>query len=207
MNSYVLVYHCGGDMGSGADFRAQQQLGPQDLHLFVINGISHSGKDEIVKHIISEMYEQYCWRGVLISSVDEVKAAAITLGWDEIRDETGRLFLSTLKDLSTKFYNGPMKYMRNRILQFQKLNRGGVIFLMIREPEEISKFVTEFPKTKTIYMQRDGMHVYGNHADQNVANYSYDITIYNNGSLEELREKAKLFASQLAKGELLQSEY
>lgn len=194
-------------MGSGADYRNIQRIGPQDLHLFVLNGSAHSGKNSFSDFVCKNLQDKHRWATADVSSVDKVKEAAILLGWDEVKDETGRKFLSDLKDLSTKSFNGPMKYMRNRIKDFQVLHGGGCIFLHIRESSEIYAFLQEFPKAKTIIMKREGLHIPNNHADQNVENYTYDITVYNNEGLPELRDKARLFSEQLAKGELLQREY
>lgn len=194
-------------MGSGADFREIQKLGPQDLHLFVINGQNRAGKDSFAGFVCDMLKANYGWNVYEMSSVDKVKEAATILGWDGIKDETGRLFLSDLKDMSTSRYNGPMKYMCNKIQDFQTLYGGGFIVVHVREPSEITKFVQEFPKAKTILVKRNGLIAANNHADQNVENYTYDITVYNNEGLQELRDKARLFSTQLATGELLQREY
>lgn len=194
-------------MGSGADYRAVQKLGPQDLHLFVINGQNRVGKNSFTGFVCDMLKANYGWNVYEMSSVDKVKEAAILLGWDGIKDETGRLLLSDLKDMSTERCNGPMKYMRSKINDFQALYGGGFIVAHIREPSEITKFLQEFPKTKTILVKRDGSIAANNHADQNVENYTYDITVSNNEGLQELRDKARLFSTQLATGELLQSEY
>lgn len=194
-------------MGSGADYRNMQRIGPQDLHLFVINGQNHAGKNSFAGFVCDMLKANHGWYVYEMSSVDKVKEAARLLGWDGVKDETGRLFLSNLKDMSTKFYNGPMMYMRKKIQDFRALYGGGFIISHIREPDEVGAFVREFPKAKTILVKRDGIIAANNHADQNVENYTYDITVYNNEGLPELRDKARLFSEQLAKGELLQREY
>jgi dephospho-CoA kinase len=56
---------------------------------------------------------------------------------------------------------------------------------------------------KTILMKRDSVkHITSNMADENVFNYDYDIVIENNGTLEELKEKAKLFVNDLKNNDL-----
>lgn len=194
-------------MGSGADKKNLDKLDEHLYYIFVINGYPLSGKDSFAKNLSLCLKEKY-WQCNDYSSVDEIKEAATLLGWDGVKDEKNRLFLSKLKDMGTIYFNSPLKYMQRMVVEFKEKYSKGVIIFHIREPEEIFKFKEIYPETKTIFMKRNNkQEVYGNHADQNVENYTYDITIHNNEGLQELRDKARLFSTQLATGELLQSEY
>lgn len=153
---------------------------------YIINGYPRSGKDAFVDFVRQEL-KQYNINCHCISSVDKVKEAAYTLGWDGIKDKKGRTFLSTLKDISTDYYDGPMKYMGACI------SEGDVHFFMIREPKEIKKFVDEYPNTRTLFVVRDVEKNFDNHADCNVERYVYDHIIENNGSLDDFRNLAKEF--------------
>ena len=74
-----------------------------------------------------------------------------------------------------------------------------ILFIHIREPEEIGRAVTAFG-AKTLLMHREGhKDITSNYSDANVYNYTYDYVINNDGTLEELIEKAKKFAEQLRK--------
>lgn len=194
-------------MGSGADKKNLAKLDEALYYIFVLNGYPMSGKDSFAKNLSLCLKEKH-WQCNDYSSVDEIKMAAALLGWDGVKDERSRLFLATLKDMGTKYFNSPMQYMQRMVAEFKEKYPKGVMIFHIREPEEISRFKELFPEAKTIFMARNNkQEAYGNHADQNVENYTYDITVYNNEGLPELRDKARLFSEQLAKGELLQREY
>lgn len=148
--------------------------------LFIINGSACAGKDTFVIQCRNHLVENNSCRLVHnISSVDKVKEAASLLGWDGVKDERGRKFLSDLKDLSTVVYSGPFNYMKFCVEVLD-----GIIFFHIREPAEIAKFVRTFPQTKTIFIKRDSAKVPNNHADQEVDLYNYDFYIENDGTIE-----------------------
>ena len=50
-------------------------------------------------------------------------------------------------------------------------------------------------------MQRGSAIIYGNHADDNVNNYQYDIVIDNSRGLDELNQEAQLFVETWIEGE------
>jgi transcriptional regulator of NAD metabolism len=85
------------------------------------------------------------------------------------------------------------------------LNFPRILFLHIREPEEIEKAVKKFEEynAKTILVKRDSVkHITSNMADENVFNYDYDIVINNNGSLEDLRNKVVCFFNDFLNDDL-----
>lgn len=157
------------------------------MKTFVINGLPRSGKDSFVD-FVTIIAEQYNIIVKNISSVDQVKKAAVLLGWDEEKNDIGRKFLSDLKDLSTVNYNGPLNYMKSCLTDGH-----AVYFFMIREPAEIHKFIKEIPDTKTICVRGKGENKFTNHADQNVSEFDYDIYIDNTGNLNWLAKKANEF--------------
>ena len=94
----------------------------------------------------------------------------------------------------------PLNDMKRYVKDFMDCgnsnNDNRILFLHIREPEEIAKAVNEFKEydVKTILVKRDSVkHITSNMADENVYNYEYDIVIDNSGTLEELKEKANCF--------------
>jgi hypothetical protein len=157
-------------------------------NLFILNGAGTCGKDTFVD-FVREFLTVPCY---CISSVTKVKEAALVLGWDGVKDEKGRKFLSDLKDLSTEAYEGPLRYMEACIS-----DQPAVYFFMVREPVEIAKFVGLYPEMKTIHMTRPNNEVvnFNNHADNNAHNYHYDVQVYNDGTLDDLKEKARIFAN------------
>ena len=159
-----------------------------DKHIYIINGTGGSGKDTLC-NIVADKYERNNFQVRSISSVDQVKECAKILGWDGVsKNENDRKFLSDLKDLATRYCDSPFKYEYKRILEFMGSSMPGILFIHIREPEEIAKLVLTFPVIETIYVVNDNIpKITSNHADANTSNYEYDHYIYNNGTLEEYK--------------------
>ena len=74
-----------------------------------------------------------------------------------------------------------------------------IVFIDAREPDDIDRLKQTF-YCLTVLIKRGGQKEYGNHADDDVFNYNYDIVIENNGTLDELRDSAEEFV-KMTKGE------
>lgn len=180
--------------------------------VFIINGSGGVGKDEFVKMVSNSKYKhellgestdrkKRVYKQVYevgnYSSVSKVKEIAKIIGWDGSKSERDRKFLSDLKLLTTEYNDMPLKDMKEFVISFMNnkhLSR--IVFLHIREPEEIAKAINEFKEynAKSILVKRDSVkHITSNMADEGVYNYEYDIVIDNSGTLEELKEKANCF--------------
>ena len=74
----------------------------------------------------------------------------------------------------------------------------GVVFIMCREPKESERFEREL-NAKSVLIQRASVEFeqQSNHADSEVLNHKYDYIIENNGTVDELKEKAKGFLKNL----------
>lgn len=167
--------------------------------IFIINGSGGVGKDEFIEMTKLATSNQNVRIGNY-SSVTKVKEIARIIGWNGKKSERDRKFLSDLKLLTTEYNNMPLNDMKkyaNNFMNIVDKDDARILFLHIREPEEIAKAVKEFKehyKVKTILVKRDAIkHITSNMADENVYNYNYDIVINNNGTLEDLKEKAKCF--------------
>lgn len=163
--------------------------------IFIINGSGRVGKDTFVKFITIEMAQiTKKIRSVEnVSSVDEIKNIARMLGWKGGKSEKDRRFLSDLKVLTSKYNGFPFKSIKSKVEEFRQDDTTNILFLHIREPEEIQRAVDEFG-AKTILIKRDNVkHITSNMADKNVFNYEYDYVIENNGTKEEFKEKAREF--------------
>ena len=162
--------------------------------IFIINGSGGSGKDTFVS-LVRECMEERLNQNNLVdnfSSVDKVKEIAKIIGWDGKKTEKDRKFLSDLKLLCTEYNNMPFKSMQEKVEEF-KNDDAEFLFLHIREPEEIEKAKKAF-NAETILIIRDNIEqITSNMADKNVRDYNYDIVIYNNDTLEELKCKAMKF--------------
>ena len=90
----------------------------------------------------------------------------------------------------------PFKDLQNKVNEFQENNYIRFLFLHIREPEEIERAKKEF-NAKTILIKRDSVEqITTNMADKNVFNYEYDFIILNDGTLDELKRKARIFIAK-----------
>ena len=170
--------------------------------IFIINGSGGVGKDsfiDMVNFAESRILNKHIKIGNY-SSVSKVKEIAKIIGWTGAKTERDRKFLSDLKLLTTEYNNMPLNDMKEYADYFLNVPKDDarILFLHIREPEEIAKAVNEFKEynVKTILVKRDSVkHITSNMADENVYNYNYDIVINNSGTIEDLKEKAKYFLS------------
>ena len=170
------------------------------MKYFIINGRPRSGKDTFVNFCLEELGAL----GKLISTVDFVKEIAVRCGWDRTKTPKNRKFLSDLKDLLTNWGDVPYKKTLQEIdmfkfdLDYWDVSDKGVVFIMCREPKEIERFEREL-NAKSVLIQRASVEFeqQSNHADSEVLNHKYDYIIENNGTIDELKEKAKEFLKNL----------
>lgn len=171
-----------------------------DKQIFVINGSGGVGKDTFVKLVSTELNDRLKRFHTVVnfSSVDKVKEVAKEIGWDGKKSEKDRKFLSDLKMLTSEYCDMPFKSIENKVSDFRKNDENKLLFLHIREPEEIKRVVNEFG-AKTILIIRDSVkHITSNMADENVFNYNYDFVIKNNGTIDDLNRKVKQFVQEVA---------
>lgn len=170
------------------------------MKIVVINGAATAGKSSFVelcaKHIT--------WCGEA-STIDFAKKIAMECGWNGKKDSKSREFLSNLKDVLTAYNDTPYKKVEGAARVFEHDveyygfdTESAVFFIHCREPQEISKIVKRMD-AKTLYIKRDSAEkiLPSNHADADVANYEYDYTIENNGTIDELEQKAIQFLHTL----------
>lgn len=159
--------------------------------VIIINGTGGSGKDTFVE-FCSEFANV-----TNISSVDKVKEAAkILVGWNGEKDEKSRKLLVDLKQLSIEYNNSPTKYINEQYEKFVK-NDSELLFIHIREIAEIEKIKTLLnAKTLLIRNPRVAL-ITSNNSDGNVYNYNYDYVLENDGTLEDLKQKAKGFVKEI----------
>ena len=138
-----------------------------------------------------------------ISTVDFVKEVATMCGWDGTKTPENRKFLSDLKDALTEWGDVPLKKVVTTVCactgaaKFCGTNNKSVTFIHCREPKEIDKLLKEFEQydATTLLIRRVAAESVEqiNHADNDVLNYSYDYTIYNDSTLSWLRNEAVVF--------------
>lgn len=159
--------------------------------LVIINGTGGSGKDTFVEFVskYSKVFN--------FSSIDKVKEIATLIGWDGKKSEKDRKFLSDLKQLTTEYNDMPFRSIVDAISSFQKSDYE-IMFIHIREPEEIKRVVTKF-HAKTLLIKREKLaNITTNSGDANVDQYDYDYIIWNT-TLEDFEKQAIHFIDQLKK--------
>lgn len=156
--------------------------------IVVINGTGGSGKDTFV-HECEKFTHVYNY-----SSVDCIKAVASNLGWRGDKSDEGRKFLSDLKRLSAQYNDWPYRRTRMNAGYFLYTNETDkIMFVHIREPEEIQRFVDEFSAVTLLITNSKVEPIETNLSDGRVGCYKYDYVIDNSGSLEDLNKKAHRF--------------
>ena len=172
------------------------------MKIICINGMPLSGKDSFCEYAFKN-------RGLVyyFSTVEEVKKVARAVGWNGIKDEKGRKFLSDLKDAMTAYNDFPFKSTMNKIRKKMLLlnsyddpvwSKDAIFFIHVREPEEIRRWETEY-NAKSLLVRRPDIEerYYGNHADDDIFDYDYDYEIRNYGTKEEWETIAIQFVDDL----------
>ena len=170
------------------------------MKIVIINGKGGCGKDTFVT-MCRDVLDTT--KILNISTVDFVKEVAEYCGWDGTKTPENRKFLSDLKDVLTQWNDIPLKKICQEIKAWQHLwiasgdYNKAVVFIHCREPKEIDKLLKEFEQydAKTLLIRRTAAESVEqiNHADNEVFNYSYDYTIYNDNTLSWLRNEAMVF--------------
>lgn len=167
--------------------------------IFILNGSGGVGKDtfvSFVKAYVTSIKNDFAIGHT--SSINYIKDVAYNIGWSGEKDEKGRKFLSDIKMALSAYDDSPYERVKRNILHFLDDDRfiNGVLFIDIREPEEIERAKREFG-AKTILIKSDRVeHVTSNMADAGVFDYEYDIVIENNGTLEDLFDTAIKFSKE-----------
>ena len=157
--------------------------------IVIINGTGGCGKDTFVD-ICSKYKKVYNF-----SSIDSLKEIARIIGWNGSKSDKDRKFLSDLKKLTTEYNDFAFNNIKDAINNFNNSN-DELMFIHIREPEEIKKVVDKF-KVKTLLIKRENQElIKTNNSDAFVLNYNYDYIIINT-TLEEYENKALNFIKEL----------
>ena len=161
-------------------------------YIFIINGTGGSGKDTFVEFID----KNFPGKVENFSSVTKIKEIATIIGWNGQKTEKDRKFLSDLKALCGEYNNLPLRSMSEKVDDFLKSDKT-VLFLHIREPEEIEIAKLLF-NAKTILINRSNIPIIeSNASDRDVNNYDYDYYIYNDGTLKDFEHSAIDFMNSL----------
>lgn len=169
---------------------------------YILNGVSTAGKDTFVN--MCKGYDDHKIFCVQFSSVDWIKAMAYKLGWDGKKDEKGRNLLSGLKHLLTEYDDIPFKKTVKQVRFWTEPDEMNIpdnvsdyeytlVFIDVREPEEIDKYKKEFNAKTILIRNPEAEAKITNESDVDVLNYDYDYVIWNDSTLYALKKKAKDF--------------
>ncbi len=148
----------------------------------VINGRGGVGKDTLCEHAAKHF--RVCNR----SSITPIKELARLCGWEGEKTDAARRFLAELKAAAVAYNDYPTRWVYAEYEKFLR-SEEEILFVHIREGEEIAKFVERTGgAAKTLLIRADTRmpkHAYGNPADDGVEQYDYDYYFDNDGGREE----------------------
>lgn len=158
--------------------------------IIIVNGQGGVGKDafcDAAAQVVS------C---KAVSSIDAIKRIARKGGWAGEKTDSARKLLSDLKLAFSAYNDLPFEKMMLEVKRFVSMDDYCTLFVHIREPKEIEKFkksASEFCPCITLLITRPQVErAFGNMADDNVKNYSYDFTFVND------YENLQLFSENVA---------
>lgn len=155
--------------------------------IFITNGMARCGKDTFAE-FLNEITPTLKY-----SSIDKVKEIAKLCGWDGGKTEEDRKFLSDLKMLTTDYSNMPFEAIKTKVNEFLKDEEHEILLIDIREPLEIEKARNAFNAKTILIINNRVKTINSNFGDANVFNYDYDITVENNGTLEDFKKNVRRF--------------
>lgn len=164
------------------------------IHIFVLNGSPRSGKDTFCT-----LVEKY---GVVkhFSYVDFTRTMLDKMHIDySKKTDKDRQLLETINNALEAYDDIPMKDIcENVIYAIAKADfRNLYIFVDIRKPENIKRFIEKFPDAKTVYID-DGRELSeATESDHSVKDYDYDYYVMNNGTLADLQAEVDKFVKRL----------
>lgn len=161
--------------------------------IFIVNGISGSGKDTFIEYVGKSVQNV-----VSISYVDLIKTVAKKLGWNNDYSNEGRKFLSKLVEAVDNYNDYIFDDVCNKI--DVRTSRAHTYFVVVRDPKNIARFKNRYgKKCKAIFIERNGLKIPDNDQDRSVLGYKYDIIIQNNSDLNNLKQEANEFIRKYIK--------
>ena len=162
----------------------------------VINGAGGVGKDTLcdlaAKH----------FKVKNISTITPIKDIAKLCGWDGSKDNKSRRFLSDFKKLCAEYNDFPTMWAKGQYEDFLQTDEE-ILFVHIREADEIKKFVTATAGAAKTLLVRGGKRMssekYGNVSDDDVENYNYDLYFMNDSTLEDAERDFVALLSEIIK--------
>ena len=164
--------------------------------VIVINGAGGVGKDTLCDAAAT------AYKTRNISTITPIKEIASFCGWNGVKDNKSRKFLSDMKRLCADYNDFPTNWAKAQFENFLQTDEE-ILFVHIRESEEISKFVQAtggVAKTLLIrggdrFKQKCGK--YGNTSDDDVENFAYDYYFDNDTFISDAKQRFIKFVSKI----------
>lgn len=168
----------------------------QHKAIILINGKGGVGKDTLCDFAAKRYLVENR------SSITRIKQAALEAGWDGQKDERGRKLLSDMKKIMVSYDSNIItNYLMEYTLDFL-LYKKQVMFIHIREPEEIQKYIDtvnssvlyrnlqaqgDLLVTSLLVTRDTGIYTYGNSGDDAVDDFMYHFVYHNDLPLSEAK--------------------
>lgn len=168
------------------------------IKVVCVNGFPESGKTTFIQMCIANSFSATIHS---ISTVDRAKEALRLLGWNGGKTEVARGLLHNLKMISNQHFDGAKAYVAESVGELESrmkhLHKGfGILFVDCREPGELALFREIFDANALLIRRPGERQDVKNAADQGVLDYKgYTHVIWNEGSLDDLREHAREFVA------------
>lgn len=138
------------------------------------------------------------------SMIDAVKREAKSFGWHNEKDDKARRFLSDLKDAWERYNDGPYELIKYRIELIERTEfmryqttEDIIIFVHVREPNDIERLVNDYNAFTLLIRRPSVERTHGNHADDCVEDWGYDMIYDNEGSLDDMEEEARMILNYI----------
>jgi len=175
----LLWYHI--EMKKAQEKKKVIKTGGKKQVVIVINGSGGVGKHSLID-FASNYYEIRD-----TSSIVPIKKLAMDIGWEGEYDEKGRRLLVDIKQALIRYNDLPTKYVVGEYKKFKAVEQD-VMFVHIREPEEIAKFRAIVP-CKTVLIVRDGAPKWNIDTEERTGEFQYDYIFDNSQPLEKTGPK------------------
>ena len=168
--------------------------------VIAINGWARSGEDTVCHYVTEALREDCSWRGNSISSIDPVRHMLRDLGVPvDKKTPAERDLMAEVKSALEKYDWWATRLCADQVTDwlYEQPYRNSLCFAHMREPAAIEQFLNLFPslvETRTLLVTSTrAERVTSNIADASVEGMTYDLTIANDGTLAELRERCFAF--------------